>query len=101
MLNFVTEPEGRPAAVLIRGGEVLEGEDLVRERRGGRLDCIGPGKIGQALQLDTCMSGSPLGGELAVYAGERPEKVAQGPRVGIDYARPEDVAAPWRFQAVG
>jgi DNA-3-methyladenine glycosylase len=100
LLNFVTEPEGRPAAVLIRGAEIIEGEDLVRQRRGGRLDCIGPGKIGQALDLNTGLSGVSLGGELEVFSGRGPSEIKRGARVGIHFASPEDIAAPWRFQAV-
>lgn len=33
--------------------------------------------------------------------GPAPEAILAGPRVGIDYATPQDVAAPWRFAAAG
>ena len=33
--------------------------------------------------------------------GPAPEAILAGPRVGIDYASPEDVAAPWRFAVAG
>jgi DNA-3-methyladenine glycosylase len=100
MLNFVTEAEGRPAAVLLRGAVVVAGEALVRERRGGRLDCIGPGKLGAALGIDTRWSGAPLDGSrgLTVEPGPPPDTVRAGPRVGIDYALPEHRDAPWRFR---
>ncbi|MEM6927543.1 MAG: 3-methyladenine DNA glycosylase, partial [Myxococcota bacterium] len=39
-------------------------------------------------------------GGLEVRAGSPPETILVGPRVGIDYAAPEDRYAPWRF-AVG
>jgi DNA-3-methyladenine glycosylase len=98
MVNLVTEADGRPAAVLIRGATVLAGHDLVRARRGGRLDLIGPGKVGQGLGLTTSSSGRALGVELAIHRGAPPSQVRAGPRVGIDYASPEDRAAPWRFR---
>lgn len=100
MLNLVTEAEGLPAAVLLRGAVVLAGEDLVRQRRGGRLDCIGPGKLGAALGIDTGWSGAPLDGSrgLREEAGSAPLSVQTGPRVGIDYALPEHRDAPWRFR---
>jgi DNA-3-methyladenine glycosylase len=101
LVNIVTEPEGTPGAVLIRGGRVLTGQELVRQRRGGRLDCIGPGKVGAALGLHTGMSGLPLGGQVQLWPGEAPGPILAGPRVGIDYALPEDRAAPWRFRVPG
>ncbi len=98
LLNLVTEREGVPAAVLIRGCTLLEGEALVRDRRGARWrDLIGPGKVGQALGLDTSWSGKPLWGELRVLPGRAPRAVGTGPRVGIDYAAPADRDAPWRL----
>lgn len=105
LLNFVTETEGTPGAVLVRGCEVVAGHDVVRARRGGRIDCIGPGKVGQALALDEppkgrkAWSGAPLDGELCVLPGLAPAQVEVGPRVGIDYALPEHRLAPWRFRA--
>ena len=29
--------------------------------------------------------------------GRSPERIAVGPRIGVDYAAPADVAAPWRL----
>ncbi|MCB9779058.1 MAG: DNA-3-methyladenine glycosylase [Alphaproteobacteria bacterium] len=102
LLNLVTEPDGVAGCVLIRGGEVVAGQDLVRQRRGERLDCIGPGKVGQALALDTSLSGRALGGSgdgaLRVVSDAAPARVRVGPRVGIDYAAPEHRDAPWRFR---
>lgn len=104
MLNFVTEREGIGAAVLIRSCEVVEGHAVVRKRRGGLEGPVlltGPGKIGQALALDTSISGIALfkPGELEVLMGESPARILVGPRVGIDGAKPRDVKAPWRFAA--
>lgn len=33
--------------------------------------------------------------------GPEPEKILIGPRVGIEYALPEHVSAPWRFAIAG
>ena len=52
LLNFVAEPEGEAAAVLIRALEPTAGLERMRARRGGRPDadlCSGPGKLTEAL----------------------------------------------------
>lgn len=41
-----------------------------------------------------------LGG-LEVLDGPEPENILVGPRVGIEYASPEHVSAPWRFAIAG
>ena len=97
MLNLVTEPDGVPAAVLIRGAVVLAGHETVQARRGGRLDCIGPGKVGAALGLDTTWSARPLGEGLSIELNGDPGPIATSPRIGIDYALPADRLAPYRF----
>lgn len=62
LVNAVTEPEGSPAAVLIRALEPLEGEALMRRRRargaGRRADafgrfelCRGPGNLTRAMGI--------------------------------------------------
>ena len=120
-LNLVTEPEGEPCAVLIRGGEArLGAETMARARFGKGLADLspyqrrnflnGPGKLCQALGLTRQDDGrSVLGGELFVcdrledVGGVSPEgdrapfTVLAGPRVGIDYAE-EAAAFPWRYQ---
>jgi DNA-3-methyladenine glycosylase len=94
--NIVTGPEGSPSAVLLRGGEVVEGIDAAVERR-GRSDHLadGPGKLSQALGLDGSASGTLLAdGPLTIgppYGSVR--QIASTPRIGI--SRATDV--PWRF----
>lgn len=102
MLNIVTGREGHGEAVLIRACEPVSGLAAVRRRRGQRegvtlLD--GPGKVGAALGLDATWSGHPLfePGGLEVLNGPAPAAILTGPRIGIGYASPEHVAAPWRF----
>lgn len=104
LLNLVTEPEGIPGCVLVRGAVVEQGAAVVAARRGGRLDCVGPGKVAQALALDRGFTGQPLDGSgaggLLLAPGPPPARVQVGPRVGIDYALPEHRDAPWRFRAL-
>ncbi len=99
LLNVVTGPEGQGSAILIRSAEVLAGQDYVRERRRGSLDCRGPGKVGEALGLDLNFNGHCLDepGGLELRIGTPVSTILMGPRVGIDYARPEDRMAPLRF----
>ena len=106
LLNFVTGPADEGAAVLIRSCEPIEGLDLIRSRRRG-LDgpalLTGPGKVGSALGLDTSWNDHRLfdPGGLEVRAGDQKVPVLRGPRIGIDFARPKDVRAPWRLAAAG
>jgi DNA-3-methyladenine glycosylase len=106
MLNLVTDQDGEGAAVLIRAGQVGEGLDIIRSRRGakeGPVLLTGPGKVAQALGLDLGMNESELfvPGGLELHQGRRPQGVLAGPRIGIGYAQPEHVLAPWRLAAAG
>ncbi|KAF3796868.1 DNA-3-methyladenine glycosylase [Nymphaea thermarum] len=107
MLNVVADKEGIGAAVLIRSCSPVSGLETIKERRGQRTEkpilLTGPGKIGQALGLSTTWSNHPLyvPGGLEILDGLEPEKILVGPRVGIDYADPEHVNAPWRFAIAG
>jgi len=95
--NIVTCPPGFPSAVLLRGGEVLEGLDIVEKRR-RRLDHLtdGPGKLCEALGIDGSMSGTRLGsGPIRLtLATSTHQEFGVSPRVGISKA----VDRPWRFQ---
>lgn len=102
MLNLVTNCDGEGAAVLIRSCEPIAGHAVIRRRRGGKEGPVlltGPGKVGQALGLDTAFSGQALfrRGGLEVRAGERVEAIAAGPRIGIAYAAAADQGAAWRL----
>lgn len=109
-LNFVTEPEGTAAAVLLRGVEAVSGTDLMAYNRFSRaFDQLtayqrknflnGPGKVCKALAITRIHNGLDLtgGGELFLCDGEAPVgDIHVGKRVGIDYAE-EAVDFPWRF----
>ena len=106
MLNIATGPENTPQAVLIRACAPVEGIDVIAARRGGKRGPValtGPGKIGAALALDLTWNHHPLfeAGGLELLHGEPASDIAVGPRVGIDYADPADVAAPWRIAEGG
>lgn len=101
MLNVVTgNAEGK--AVLIRSAEIVEGEAVVRARRKGLAGpglLTGPGKLGQALDLSTDWSGHSFfePGGLEILGGTPARKLLRGARVGIQYARPKDIRARYRF----
>lgn len=102
MLNVVTGQDGQAQAVLVRSCEPVAGLPTIRRRRGGKDGPVlltGPGKVGQALALDTTWSEHPLHrpGGLTLHDGVEPEAIVIGTRVGIDYAEPEHRALPWRF----
>jgi DNA-3-methyladenine glycosylase len=102
LLNFVAEPEGEAAAVLIRALEPSAGLEAMRARRGPRPDrdlCNGPGKLTEALGIGLAENDADLGREpfrILGPEGARPAVVA-GPRIGISKA----VERPWRFCAAG
>jgi DNA-3-methyladenine glycosylase len=107
-LNFVTEMEGFPAAVLLRGIEPTEGLEIIAARRGGQpreLWTNGPGKICQALGIDGRLNGADLcaaGSELFIEQGEPipDESVTIGPRVGLNSVPEPWKSIPWRFSII-
>ena len=113
MLNLTTEQPDFPAAVLIRAIHPQEGVALMQARRqkpgGVPLKTVtltnGPGKLCQALEIDSRLNrwDVTLGQSLWLETGEAVAEtlVATGPRVGVDYAAPEDRLAPWRFWVKG
>ena len=120
-LNFVTEPEEEPCAVLIRGGQARGDQELLAWNRYGKgMDQLspyqrkhfldGPGKLCKALALTRTENGCSLLGD-TLFVCDRlediglvtppedllPFSITAGPRVGIDYAE-EAVDFPWRYQ---
>jgi DNA-3-methyladenine glycosylase len=99
MLNFVTEREGHPGAVLIRAIEPVAGVDLMRKRRkGARGDAAltnGPGRLTRALAIRMRDNRAPLQGPRIFVCddGRKPAVVCASPRVGIR----EGAAKMWRF----
>lgn len=108
-LNFVTEAQDEPAAVLIRALEPVQGQETMTKLRwptqAGELTAYqrksflnGPGKLCKALSLDRSLDGTDLTGDTlyAVRCGAAPTQIYTGTRIGIDYAG-EAAQFPWRF----
>ncbi|MEO5710093.1 MAG: DNA-3-methyladenine glycosylase [Nocardioidaceae bacterium] len=95
--NVVVGLEGAASAVLLRAGEVVEGVELARERRGSsdRDLARGPARLCRALAIDLGDDGSDLtAGPLTLTPAAVPApRVATGPRVGLRLAADR----PWRF----
>jgi DNA-3-methyladenine glycosylase len=95
--NTSAGPEGVGWGILIRGGEVIDGEGLAAKRRGRRNELAnGPGKLCQALGITIDHNGTDLLGPssiLGLEEGQPPEMIMATPRIGISKA----VDLPWRF----
>ena len=123
-LNVVTEPAGRPAAVLIRAVEPLVGIDAMRagriavatrprraavdlDRVAARLEALpaarlaaGPALVTAAFDITRADTGSDLldpTGTLRIERGTAPKVVGETPRVGIAYAGEPWQSNAWRF----
>jgi DNA-3-methyladenine glycosylase len=109
--NVVCGPEGVAAAVLLRGGEIVEGLDLARSRRpsakSDRDLARGPARLASALGIgaddygaDLCAPASGPDRPLQWVTRDRRaagDAVRTGPRVGISGAGGDSAAYPWRF----
>ena len=124
-LNVVTEPEGRPAAVLVRAVEPIAGLDAMRAARAddarrrlrdrsavepavARLADVpperlasGPGLVAGAFSLDRSHTGLDLcdpESPIRLELGDQePPVVVATARVGIAYAGVPWTEQPWRF----
>ena len=96
LFNITTGLHDHPEAVLIRAVELP------------KRAASGPGKFCQAFKLDKSFYGEDLtrskkiwleeGKAKAEARGRRPKEIiAQGPRIGIEYAGPYWAKKPWRF----
>jgi DNA-3-methyladenine glycosylase len=128
-LNVVTEPTGRPAAVLVRAVEPIEGVDAMRRarlevaarrrsvrgdpsREGARLRHLprerlasGPGLVAAAFSIERTQTGADLCDPVALLRleeGDAPAgRIVAGPRIGIAYAGHPWTAKPWRLAIAG
>lgn len=105
LFNVVSNAEGIPDAVLVRGIFPLEGvEAMVRRRKVKNFSknfTTGPGKVSQALGIDIQFNGILLTGnqiwieDVGIEFSEK--EVQVGHRVGVGYAG-EDAFLPYRFR---
>jgi DNA-3-methyladenine glycosylase len=108
LMNFITESEGSPAAVLIRGIYPTEGVKVIAQRREGRPRSQwtnGPAKLCQALGVDKRFDGvdicSPEGILFVEEGVVIPDScVTIGPRVGLNTVPEPWKSMPWRFRVV-
>jgi len=100
LVNVVSGPLEKPEAILIRAVEPVQGLELMKERRGTEnLNNLtnGPGKLTKALGITMEDYGHSFTyPPLYITAGESPEAISVGPRIGIDNTG-EAKDYPWRF----
>ena len=100
-VNFVCEPKGSAAAVLIRAIEPTTGLPVMRRRRGvadDRLLCSGPGRVCEALKITRKQNGLALDAPpFELFARSGAVEVVTGPRIGLTKA----VDRPWRYGLKG
>jgi DNA-3-methyladenine glycosylase len=106
--NVVCLPEGLAAGILLRAGEVVQGEELAAARRRGaaRRDLArGPARLASALAITLADGGADLldpdGDFLLELAEEPPGTVARGPRTGVSGPGGDADRYPWRFWIEG
>ena len=104
LFNIVTNVDGIPNAVLLRGIQPLEGAEIMKIRRGkdkiAKTFSSGPGTASQALGIKTVYDNTDLTGDL-IWIEDRQihideSEIIVGPRIGVDYAG-EDALLPFRF----
>jgi DNA-3-methyladenine glycosylase len=98
--NVVCGPDGVASAVLLRAGEVVDGLEVARARRGRGPDrdlARGPARLCGALGLDLTDNGLDLTGALVLGEPVGPGAISSGPRVGLRQAADR----AWRFWITG
>jgi DNA-3-methyladenine glycosylase len=104
-INLVCRPAGTAEAVLLRAGQVVEGEEVAWERRPAARSGIqlarGPALLCQVLAIDRRFDGTDVCAEdspVRIHAPQpgdapAPRLICTGPRVGVTQA----ADYPWRF----
>jgi DNA-3-methyladenine glycosylase len=105
-VNVVCAPDGIAGGVLLRAGEVVEGQDAAASRSGrtGRDLARGPGRFGQVSGLrhsrhdgiDAVTGAEWAGAQAELWLDDPLSEVASGPRVGVAGVAGTQ-AFPWRF----
>lgn len=112
LFNIVTNLEGTPHAVLIRGIQPTEGLEFMLERRGlkhaSKDFCKGPGKVSKALGIHYSHTGillsktTDIENEMKIWVEDNQrasqnDEIITSSRIGVDYAE-EDALLPYRFE---
>lgn len=109
-INVVCGETGRAAGVLLRAGEVVDGIDIARQRRGKSADrdlARGPARLAQAMAItDLSLNGVDLGPQdspvqLSRSAALPASAISTGPRVGVSGPGGDGATYPWRFWVTG
>ena len=114
MLNVVAEPEGSPAAVLIRAVLPSEGAETIAARRKKARPkdwANGPARVCQAFEIDNRLNGIDLTYPGICADNEQDnflwietgapvleKDILTGPRVGIDRVPEPWLSKPWRYR---
>ncbi len=106
-LNVVAYSGREAGAVLLRAIEPTVGVDLMRARRRRPGDpdsrlAAGPARLAQAMQVNRSLDGHDLTAGDGLWLCAPPEysvavAVAEGSRIGVDYAGKGWSTQPWRF----
>ncbi|MBS3915184.1 MAG: DNA-3-methyladenine glycosylase [Bacteroidetes bacterium] len=104
LFNVVTNYQGIPHAVLIRGIIPSDGLEIIAERRNRKLFSkigIGPGNVSKSLGIDLQLNQENLIRSNKIWIENSnlhiPLKdILATPRIGVDYAG-EDAKLPYRF----
>lgn len=101
--NIVCSPDGTASGALLRAGEVVEGVEAARSRRGRSSDrdlARGPGRLTQALGVTAAHKGTSVLGDGPVtltFDLQPASAISAGPRVGVS----AEADRPWRFWLTG
>lgn len=101
-VNVVCGVPGEASAVLIRAGEVIDGVEVARERRGPSVRdrdlARGPGRLSVALGVTVSLNGADLLSRRGQLRLSLPARRVQAhdvsPRTGVSG---DGAATPWRF----
>ncbi len=112
-MNVVAEQPEVPTACLIRALEPVEGVEVMRRLRAGKIPperlketdlCSGPAKLAQALAIDRSLDGEDLvvSRRLFIEEGEAvgADRIVTAARIGVHYAA-EWAHRPLRFYELG
>ncbi len=103
--NIVCNIKGKPAAILLRAAEIIEGYDLAIENlkqskfvKVNERIASGPGKLSLAFGLDKTHNHCDITSYSNIFIEENREKfdIIETNRIGIDYAQ-HCKKYPWRF----